>query len=95
MSIHAGRAHARKERAPFLIRFDEERHATALVSSLEGIALAKVRRRVGRWEVRFDGAKTDGMVVRVLDAIRSTLAGDEGASAHILLDGRKYVMHAD
>lgn len=78
-----------------MIRFDEERQAATLVSTLKGIATAEVRRRAGRWEVRFDGAKTDSMVVRVLDAIRSTLAGDEGASAHILLDGHKYVMHAD
>jgi hypothetical protein len=95
MSIHAGRAHAEKEREPFLIRFDEERHAAALVSALEGIPPAEVRRRAGRWEVLFVGGKTDSTVVRVLDAIRSTLAGDEGASAQILLDGHKYLMQAE
>ena len=95
MSIHAGRAHARKEREPLLITLDEERHAAALVNALEGIATGEVHRRAGRWEVLFEGAKTDSMVVRVLDAIRTTLAGDEGASAQILLDGHKYVMQAE
>jgi hypothetical protein len=95
MSIHAGRRHAEKEREPFLIRFDEERHAAALVDALEGVAIGEVHRRAGRWEVLLEGAKTDSMVVRVLDAIRSTLAGDHGASAQILLDGHKYVMQAE
>ncbi|MGZ4391490.1 MAG: hypothetical protein ACXVRK_05125 [Gaiellaceae bacterium] len=95
MSIHAGRAHARKEREPFLIRFDEERYAEALVGALEGIAPAEVHPRAGRWEVHLDCSKTDGMVVRVLDAIRSTLADDAGARAHILLDGRNYVMQGE
>lgn len=95
MSIHAGRAHAQKEREPFLIRFDEERHAAALASALEGIATAEVHPKAGRWEVLLNGAKTDGMVVRVLDAIRSTLAGDAGARAQILLDGRNYLMRGE
>jgi hypothetical protein len=95
MSSLAGRAHALKEREPFLIRFVEERHAAALVGALDGIASCEVHRNGGMWEVLLDGAKADGMVVRVLEAIRNVLAGDVGASAQILLDGRKYVMQAE
>jgi hypothetical protein len=95
MKIHAGRAHAPKEREPIVIRFGEERHAAALVGALEGIARAEVHRNGAGWEVRVAGAKTDGMVVHVLDAIRSTLAGDAGVCAHVMLDGRKYLMQGE
>jgi hypothetical protein len=95
MSSHAGRAHASKEPESFLIRFDEERQAAALAAALDGIAGGEVHQNGGRWEVLLDCAKTDGLVARVLDAIRSVLAGDVGASAEILLDGREYVMQAE
>jgi hypothetical protein len=92
MSIHAGRAHALTEREPLLIRFDEAHHAAALMSALDGIASGEAHQNGETWEVLLDCAKTDGTVARVLDAIRSVLAGDVGASAQIVLDGRKYVM---
>jgi hypothetical protein len=95
MSLHAGRKHALREREPLLIRFLEERQAAALLGALDGIASGEVHRNGGSWEVSLAGAKTDGMVVSVLDAIRSVLAGDTGASAQILLDGRKYVMQGE
>ena len=92
MSTSAGPARGIKEREPFLIRFEDQRHAAALVGALDGIARSEVHQNNGSWEVLLDGAKTDGSVVRVLDAIRSVLAGDARASAQILLDGRTYVM---
>lgn len=95
MSTHAGLAHALIEREPFLIRFSEEHHATALLGALDGIARGEVHRNGGMWDVLVDGAKADGMVVRVLDATRSVLAGDVGAWAQVLLDGRRYIMQGD
>lgn len=95
MSLHAGLAHALNEPEPFMIRFAEERHAAALLGALDGIVSGEVHRNGGMWDVLLDGAKTDGMVVRVLDAIRSVLAGDLGASAQVLLDGRRYLMQGE
>jgi hypothetical protein len=95
MSIHAGRAHALREREPLLVRFDEERRATALMGALDGTAGAEVRQNGETWEVLLACAKTDSMVAGVLDAVRRILAGDAGASAQILLDGREYIMEGE
>jgi hypothetical protein len=44
----------------------------------------------GRWEVTLDCIKTDRLVIRVLDAARSSLANDPSASALVVLEGREY-----
>jgi hypothetical protein len=78
-----------------VVKVDSETHARALADALDGLSGVGVQRTSSTWEVSIDGTKTDRLVAQVLDAVRSTLAGDTSASAHLLLDGREYTMQGE
>jgi len=46
-------------------------------------------------EVHLHGPKANGVIVKVLEAVRRTLAGAPAASAEILLDGRSHHMDGE
>lgn len=75
----------------FRIILDRQRLADALAHKLSG-ANVSVQAEDSNWIVSIDGANTDQFVVRVLDAIRDTLARQADASALVELDGQEYVM---
>jgi hypothetical protein len=83
-------------REPFFrIKVDEERHALALAQELLEIAAVHVHRNSEKWEVSVDCERSDGVVVRVLDALRRTLAREPTAEALVLLEGREYNMRGE
>jgi hypothetical protein len=77
-----------KSSVPLRVRVAEERQAIALAQELIGIVRLDVYPENGAWEVALECGKTDRVLVRVLDAVRRTLAGEPTASALVLLDGR-------
>jgi len=82
-------------RHPLVVKVDNEHHAFALAHSLADVPGLDVHRNSSAWEVSIEGTKTDRLVVRVLDAVRSALAGDASASAQVLLDGHEYTMQGE
>jgi anti-sigma B factor antagonist len=80
---------------PVRITVDEERRAVALAHELIGVSDVDLQRERDRWVVSLRTRHTDNVVVRVLDAVRRSLAGDPTASALISLDGREYHMQGE
>ena len=77
-------------RDPMRVRFGEERHATALARELADVAGLDLHRYDGVWEVSVDRPLGDRLVVRVLNAVSTVLAGEPSLTALVLLDGREY-----
>ena len=92
-------------REPLVVRVEDETRAIALAHELMlqgntvvcSIVLTRpgLRRRDGAWEPAVDGADTDRLVVRVLDAVRQVLAGEPTATALVQMDGREYQMNGE
>jgi len=78
----------------FRVRFDRQHLADSLAQQLSDTDVS-VQTENGSWIVSIDNAKTDQLVVRVLDATRATLSGQPAVSAHVLLNGREYVMRGE
>jgi hypothetical protein len=93
MSMTVDRHHGSEE--PLVVKVDTEDHALALADALDGVPGLDVQRTSAKWEVSIGSTKTDRLVVQVLDAVRSTLAGDTSASAQVLLDGHEYNMQGE
>jgi hypothetical protein len=79
-----------KLREPVRIVVNDERQAGAVTRELVGLVGLDVHPAEGRWEVTLNCIKTDRLVIRVLDAVRSSLARDPSASALVVLEGREY-----
>lgn len=84
-----------ENRDPLRIRLSEERHARALERELGEVTRFDLRRRAGAWEVTVNGDIGDRLVVRVLNAVSSALAGDSTATALVLLNGREYQLQGE
>jgi hypothetical protein len=82
------------DKPPFRVTLDQQRLADALAQALSDKNVS-VHAEDGSWIVSIDDARTDQVVVRVLDAIRDTLARRPSASAHVQLDGHDYVMRGE
>lgn len=82
-------------REPLVVRVEDETRAIALAHELIGLTRLDLRRRDGGWELAVDGADTDRLVVRVLDAVRQVLAGEPTATALVQMDGREYQMNGE
>jgi hypothetical protein len=80
---------------PLRIRVAEYHQAVALSRNLTEIGRVEVVGGTGVWEVCVHGSKSDGAVVKALDAVRQILTGAPLASAEILLDGRHYQMQGE
>jgi hypothetical protein len=80
---------------PFRITVDEERHAIALVRELIGVSEVDLLPDRGKWVVSLKTRRTDNLVVRVLDAVRRSLADEPLASARVSLDGHEYHMQGE
>jgi hypothetical protein len=80
---------------PLVVKVGTQHHAFALADALADVPGLDVHRNSSAWEVSIKGTKTDRLVVRVLDAVRSALAGDASASAQVLLDGHEYTMQGE
>jgi anti-anti-sigma factor len=72
------------------ITVDEERHAVALAQELIGFSALDLHPERDGWVVSLRAGDTDNLVVRVIDAVRRSLAGEPTASALVTLDGREY-----
>ena len=59
---------------PLRISVDEERHAVALAQELIGISNVDLHPERDRWVVSLRAGHTNNLVVRVLDAVRRSLA---------------------
>jgi hypothetical protein len=80
---------------PLRITVDEERQAVALAQELIGVSDVDLHPEGDRWVVSLGaGHIGNRVVVRVLDAVRRSLAGKPTASALVTLDGREYQMRA-
>ena len=77
---------------PLQITVDEERQAVALAQELISVSDVDLHPERGRWVVSLTAGHTDNLVVRVLDAVRRSLAGKPTASALVTLDGHEYHM---
>ena len=77
---------------PLQITVDEERHAVALAQELIGFSDVDLHPERDGWVVSLRAGHTDNLVVRVLDAVRRSLAGEPTASALVTLDGHEYHM---
>jgi hypothetical protein len=77
---------------PVRITVDEERQAIALAQELIGVSDVDLQPERDRWVVSLKTRHTDNLVVRVLDAVRRSLAGEPTASALVTLDGHDYHM---
>jgi hypothetical protein len=80
---------------PLRITIAEYRRALALSQELAEIGEVELHDGTGVWEVCLHGSKADRVVVKALDAVRQSLAGDLDASAEIVLDGRRYRMKGE
>ena len=83
-----------KLREPLRIVVDDERQAGVIARELVGLVGLDVGPADGRWEVTLDCVKTDRLVIRVLDAVRSSLADDPSSSALVAFEGREYHIQA-
>ncbi len=77
---------------PLRISVDEERDAVALAQELIGISDVDLHPERDKWVVSLRAGHTDNLVVRVLDAVRRSLAGQPKASVLVTLDGHEYQM---
>jgi len=77
---------------PLRISVDEERHAVAIAKELIGISDVDLHPERDRWVVSLRAGQTNNLAVRVLDAVRRSLAGEPTASALVALDGHEYQM---
>ena len=82
-------------REPVWIKVNEEPHAIALAQELVGMPGLDVHQTSEGWEVRVEGLNGDRGLVRILDSVRTALAGDTSASALVVLDGREYRMRGE
>jgi hypothetical protein len=80
---------------PLRIRVAEHHQALALSRDLAEIGTVEVIGGTGVWEVCVHGSKSDGAVVKALDAVHRILTGAPLTSAEILLDGRHYQMQGE
>jgi hypothetical protein len=80
---------------PVRITVDEERQAIALAQELIGVSDVDLQPERDRWVVSLKTRHTDNLVVRVLDAVRRSLAGEPTASALVTLDGHDYHMQGE
>jgi anti-sigma B factor antagonist len=75
------------------ITVDDERHAVALAHELIGVSDVVLQPERGKWVVSLQaGHRHNHLIVRVLDAVRRSLAGEPTASALVSLDGHEYQM---
>jgi hypothetical protein len=79
-----------KIREPLRIVVTTERQARAVARELVGLVGLDVHPAEGRWEVTLDCIKTDRLLIRVIDAVRTSLASDPSGSALVALEGREY-----
>jgi hypothetical protein len=77
---------------PLRITVDEERQAIALAQELIGVSAVDLHPERDRWVVSLKATRTDNFIVRVLDAVRRSLAGEPAASALVTLNGHEYHM---
>jgi anti-sigma B factor antagonist len=77
---------------PLQITVDKERHAVALAQELIGFSDVDLHPERDGWVVSLRAGHTDNVVVRVLHAVRRSLAGEPTASALVTLDGHEYHM---
>jgi len=82
-------------REPLRVRLTDERHATELARQLTGLDDTSVQADGPGWEVVVACTVTDSVIVRVLDSLRRTLAGQPTATALVLLDGCEYHFEAE
>ena len=81
---------------PLRITVDEERQAVALAQELIGVSDVDLHPEGDRWVVSLRAGQIGNrLVVRVLDAVRRSLAGEPTASALVILDGHEYQMQGD
>jgi len=82
--------------ADFLrITVDEERQAVAVASELIDVSEVDLHSERDRWVVSLKAGHSNNLVVRVLNAVRRSLAGEPTASALVTIDGHDYHMHGD
>jgi hypothetical protein len=79
-----------KIREPLRIVVNTEWQARAVARELVGLVGLDVHPADGRWEVTLDCIKTDRLLIRVIDAVRTSLASDPSGSALVALEGREY-----
>lgn len=79
---------------PFLVTLDQQRLADDLAQALADKNVS-IRSEAGSRTVSIEHARTDQVVVCVLDAVRATLANRPSASARVQLDGNEYVMRGE
>jgi hypothetical protein len=77
---------------PLRISVDEERQAVALAQELIGVSAVDLHPEHDRWVVSLRGRHSNNFIVRVLDAVRRSLAGEPAASALVTLGGQEYHM---
>jgi len=77
---------------PLRITVDKERHAVALAQELIGFSDVDLHPERDGWVVSLRAGHTDNLAVRVLDAVRRSLAGEPTASALVTLNGHEYHM---
>lgn len=77
------------------VRFEQEGHAVACAHQLVGVSGVHVQADGDSWEVGIEGENTEQFVVRLLDAVRQTLAGETTAFALVTLDGREYRLYGE
>jgi hypothetical protein len=82
------------DKPPFRVTLDQQGLADELAQALLEKNL-RVHTEEGEGIVSIDNARTDQVVVCVLDAIRETLAGRPMASARVQLEGNEYVMRGE
>jgi hypothetical protein len=80
---------------PLRISVDEERHAVALAQELIGFSDIDLHPERDRWVVSLKAVPSNNLVVRVLDAVRRSLAGEPTAMALVTLNGHEYRMQGD
>ena len=88
------RSNGAPDKHPFLVTLDQQRLADDLAQTLAEKNVS-VHAEAGSRTVSIEHARTDQIVVYVLDAIRSTLANRPRASARVQLDGNEYVMRGE
>ena len=77
---------------PLRITVNEERQAIALARELFGISDVDLHAERDSWVVSLTSGHAKNLVVRVLDAVRRSLAGEPTASALVTIKGREYHM---
>jgi hypothetical protein len=62
---------------------------------LIGVSEVDLHSERDRWVVSLKAGHSNNLVVRVLDAVRRSLAGEPTASALVTIDGHDYHMDGD